>query len=186
MKTLLTFAVVCSALVYQAAAQAPVGPGSVKLGKVMPSVVKTPEFQIIGGQNKRSKNGSWLEVEVEFATMPEEIDELTFEFVIGVEKKLLDGSVTHVNIPKDREHFTVMYVAPRSLDKLTNGKTLTPGSIDNAWITVKHQGQILDQAAFHPGPIPNLPHVAGMVLNKNETPFAPLYFDRYEAIKANR
>ena len=187
MKTLLTFAALGLAFVYQAGAQAPqVGPGSVKLGKVSPAVVKTPEFQIVGGQNKRSKNGNWLEVEVEFATAPEEIDELTFNFVIGVEKKLLDGTVTHITIPKDREHFTVMYVAPRVLDKLTGGKPLTSGSIDNVWVTVTHQGQLLDSAAFHPGPIPNLPHLSGMVLNKNETPFAPLYFDRYEAIKANR
>jgi len=34
--------------------------------------------------------------------------------------------------------------------------------------------------------IPNLPHLAGLVLNKMETPFAPLYFDRYEAIKMSK
>jgi hypothetical protein len=28
-----------------------------------------------------------------------------------------------------------------------------------------------------------LPAVAGFTLNKNETPFAPLYWDRYEQIK---
>ena len=33
-------------------------------------------------------------------------------------------------------------------------------------------------------PVPNLPQVTGMVLNKTQTPFAPLYWDRYEAIKA--
>ena len=31
--------------------------------------------------------------------------------------------------------------------------------------------------------IPNGPKLTGLILNKNETPFAPLYFDRYEAIK---
>jgi len=35
-------------------------------------------------------------------------------------------------------------------------------------------------------PPPNLPRFPGMVLNKMETPFAPLFFDRYEAIKATR
>jgi hypothetical protein len=28
-----------------------------------------------------------------------------------------------------------------------------------------------------------VPQVAGFLLNKNETPFAPLYWDRYEQIK---
>jgi hypothetical protein len=29
-----------------------------------------------------------------------------------------------------------------------------------------------------------LPQVSGFVLNKNQTPFAPLYWDRYEQIKS--
>jgi hypothetical protein len=79
-----------------------------------------------------------------------------------------------------------MYVAPRALEKLTGGKPLSPASIQNAWVIVTRQGQELDRAAFRPAQIPNLPHTAGMVLNKNETPFAPLFYDRYEAIKAMR
>jgi len=31
-----------------------------------------------------------------------------------------------------------------------------------------------------------LPPIAGFVLNKNETPFAPLYWDRYAQIKPPR
>ncbi len=186
MKTLITSAILALALVYQASAQAPVGPGSVKIGKVMPAVVKTPEIQFQGGVQKRSKPGDWLEIEVEFEVKPEEIDELTFTYTVGIENRLLDGQVTHVNIPKGRDRFSVMYVAPRAIEKLTGGKPLTGGSIQNVWVVVSRQGQVLDQQAFKPGAIPNLPHLAGLVLNKNETPFAPLFFDRYEAIKANR
>jgi hypothetical protein len=29
-----------------------------------------------------------------------------------------------------------------------------------------------------------LPQVSGLVLNKDQTPFAPLYWDRYEQIKS--
>ena len=157
-----------------------------KLGKPQPAVIKTPDYTITGGPQKRSKVGQWLEVEVEFETKPEDIDDLTFKYTIMVEKKLLDGEVTHVNIPKGREHYSVMYVAPRSLEKLTGGRPLSPASIENVWVTVSKQGQVLDQAAFKPGPVPNLPHLPGLVLNKMETPFAPLFFDRYEAIKTAR
>jgi hypothetical protein len=31
-----------------------------------------------------------------------------------------------------------------------------------------------------------IPQISGFVLNKNETPFAPLYWDRYEQIKTAR
>ena len=82
-----------------------------------------------------------------------------------------------------------MYVSPRSLEKLTGGRPLTGSSIENVWVDVSRQGQSLTNnqpAAFRPGPVPNLPRISGLVLNKDETPFAPLYYDRYEAIKKSR
>ena len=182
--SLSVFAALISSL--PAHAQVPVGPGSVKLGKVQPAIVKTPVYSITGS-DKRSTPREWLEVEVEFETVPEMIDELTFKYTIFVEKKLLDGEVTHVDIPKGREHFSVVYVAPRTLERLTGGKPLTAGSIENVWVEVSRQGQRLAAPVSHrPGAIPNAPRLTGMVLNKSQTPFAPLYYDRYEAIKTAR
>ena len=186
MKTLLISAITAVAFIHQASAQTLVGPGAVKIGKIEPAGVKTPEFNITGGPQKRSKAGTWLEVEVEFETKAEEIDELTFTYTIMVENKLLDGSVTHVNIPKGRDHFSVVYIAPRSLEKLTGGKPLTGAGIQNVLVVVSRQGQELARQALKPTPLPNLPHLAGIVLNKSETPFAPLFFDRYEAIKVTK
>jgi hypothetical protein len=186
MKILLLSLLSIGALATEAFAQAAVGPGSVKIGKVEPAGIKSPEYQITGGPQKRSKIGTWLEVEVEYETKPEEIDELTFDYKILIEKTLLTGTVTYVNIPKGREHYAVMYVSPHALDKVTGGKTLNPGSI-NVWVTVSRQGQVLDNpVAYKPAQIPNFPQQAGMVLNKSETPFAPLFYDRYEAIKVTR
>lgn len=187
MKILFLSLLAVGALVSEVAAQqAPVGPGSVKLGKPEPQVIKSPEYQIVGGPQKRSKVGSWLEVEIAYETKPEGIDELTFNYMIMVSNVICDGSVSYVNIPKGKDHFAVMYIAPRTLEKLTAGKPLTAADIQNVWVTVTRQGQILDQQAFKPAQPPNLPHQAGLVLNKNETPFAPLFYDRYEAVKATR
>jgi hypothetical protein len=164
-------------------AQVPLSPKDIKLGKVQPAVVKTPEFQITGGSSKRYKLGEWLEMEVEYSTAPEDIDELTFKFTAMIEKKLLIGQVTYINIPKGREHYAVMYIAPRSLEKFTGGRPLTPQAIENVWVTVERQGQTLGTQSFKPAAIPNMAQIPGLVLNKDETPFAPLYYDRYEAIK---
>ena len=46
-------------LATEALAQAPIGPGSIKLGKVEIQGVKTPEYMINGGPQKRSKTGTW-------------------------------------------------------------------------------------------------------------------------------
>ena len=166
-----------------ASAQVPIGPGAIKLGKIKPEIVKTPDFTIKSGPEKRSKIGDWVEIEVEFETKAEEIDEMTFEYTIMFENKLLVGQVTHVNIPKGREHFSVMYVSPRTLEKLTGGKTVTASNVQNVWVVASKQGQVFDQTAVKNVPIPNIAKLPGMVLNKMETPFAPLYFDRYEAIR---
>lgn len=179
---LLTFAVTATG----ALAQAVVSPASIKLGRVEISAPSTPEYQITGGQNKRYKLGKWLEFEIGYETKAEEIDELTFKFTALIENKLLDGEVTYVNIAQGRDHFAVMYLSPKSIDKLTGGKTLTAASIQNVWVEVNRQGQVLGRESFKPGQQPNLPHVAGLVLNKMQTPFAPLFYDRYEEIKAAR
>ena len=167
-------------------AQAPVGPGAIKLGKVQPAVVKTPEFNLTSGPQKRSKPADWLEIEVEYETKPDDIEELTFKFTVLLEKKLLDGEVTYINIAKGREHYAVVYVSPKAIEKLTGGKPLTAGSIDNVWVEVSKSGQVLGKESFKPTAIPGIPHVSGLVLRKDQTPFAPLFYDRYEEIKAAR
>jgi hypothetical protein len=172
-----------AALTFSANAQVPVVPGSIKLGRVEISVPTTPEYQITGGQNKRYKLGKWIEIEIKYETVPEEIDELTFKFTALIENKLLDGEVTYVNINKGNEHYAVMYVSPKSIEKLTGGKPLTGAAIGNVWVEVSKQGQKLGAEAYKSGNQPNLPHVTGMLLPKNQTPFAPLYYDRYEEIK---
>ena len=186
MKILSLTACLALGFALHASAQVPIGPGTIKLGKIKPEIVKTPDYSIKSGPEKRSKTGEWLEIEVEFETKAEEIDEITLAYTIKFENRLLDGQVTHVSIPKGREHYSVMYVSPRALEKLTGGKAVTAGNVQNVWVVASKQGQILDQTAVKNEAIPNLPHLAGMVLNKMETPFAPLYFDRYEAIKTSK
>jgi len=187
MKTLAAVGIALASLALSAAAQlpppAPVGPGSVKLGRVAPTTPTTPEFQITGGATKRYTLGKWLEVEVPYETKPQMIDELSFHFVLLISNKLVDGNVTYVNIPAARDHYAVMYISPRTLQVLTGKPQATGSDVQNIWIEVSHQGQVLDRAAIQNRAIPQLPLLSGMVLNKNETPFAPLYWDRYEAIK---
>ncbi len=186
MKTLSLSLAAGLGLLLHASAQTMVAPGSVKLGKVQPAMQKTPEYNLTSGPQKRSKPADWLEVEVEYETKAEEIDELTFTYTIMIARKLVTGQVTHINIPKG-QHFSVMYMAPRTLEKLNGGKALTGSSIENVWVTVERQGMKLAlPESFKPGAIPNLPQLTGLVLNKDETPFAPLFYDRYEPIKKTR
>lgn len=184
MKRPLVFNVLLFSFLAAAQAQVAVGPNDVVIDKILPSVVKTPEYSI-SGTTKRSRNLDWLEIEVEYTTKPEMIDELTFNFVILLAGKLLEsGEVTYVNIPKGREHFGVVYVSPRTLDRVTGGKPLTAATIENIKVDITRQGQLLSTKSLKPTPLPNVARVANLVLKKPDTPFAPLFWDRYESLKA--
>ena len=114
------------------------------------------------------------------------VDELTIQYLAEINGKLLPGEVTHVNIPKGKNHFSVMYISPRSLDRVTAGKQLNPGMIGNIWIKIEKQGQILAEKSSQMKPPPNLPRMAGLMVPKSETPFQVLWWDRYEAVKASQ
>jgi hypothetical protein len=165
----------------------PITAKNVRIEKILPAVVGTPEFQISNTPPKRSQLQKWLEIEVEFAVEGVElIDELTFKFDVKMNGKLYPGEITHVNIPKGKDRYTVMYISPRNLERITDGKPLNAGMIENIWITISKQGQALAISSLKEKNIkvvPNLPQFPGLLTPKSETPFSVLWSDRYEAVK---
>jgi hypothetical protein len=160
-----------------------------EINKISPSMVRTPDFQFQGDQKKVGRGEQWLEVEVEFTAVPEMTDELTFKYYILFAGKLMTGEVTHVNIPKGRGLYSVMYVSPRTLARMTGGKPISANSIENIAVQILSKGQLVAESNFKEARGPwwqTMQQLPGLVLNKSETPFAPLYWDRYEAIKPAR
>jgi hypothetical protein len=103
--------------------------------------------------------------------------------------KLLTGEVTHVNIPAARENRSVMYVTPKTLQRLLLGRPLTNNALQNVAVRLTQQGALKSELSLNRAPAQwyaTIPEVTGLVLNKNETPFAPLYWDRYCQIKTAR
>jgi len=156
--------------------------------KITRNFVSAPQFSFTGAQQYPTNlRASWLEVEVEFAAAPEFTNELTFRYFILLNAQLLTGEVTHVNIPAGREYRSVMYVSPRALARIMGNKPITPNAVQNIAVQIVQQGAVKDEQSLQRTAgqwYAGLPRVAGFVLNKNETPFAPLYWDRYEQIKA--
>jgi hypothetical protein len=158
-----------------------------QITKITRNLIATPEFNYSGaGTFRPPTHDRWLEVEVEFSAVPEFTDELTFKYFILINGKLLTGEVTHVNILGGKELHSVMYVPPRALAHILGNRTLTANAVENVAVQVLQQGSVKDErslARTRPQWFAALPAVSGFVLNKNETPFAPLYWDRYEQIK---
>ena len=81
----------------------------------------------------------------------------------------------------------MVYVPPRNLQRLFEGKPFTANSIVNVGVQILNKGQLVAEKSSKPSTgqwWQTMQQITGLVLNKNETPFAPLYWDRYEAIKA--
>lgn len=81
-----------------------------------------------------------------------------------------------------------MYVAPHALTRFIGNRPLTPTAVQNVAVQLVQQGAVKGEMSLvraQPQWYAGLPALAGFVLNKNETPFAALYWDRYEQIKSS-
>lgn len=182
MKITSLFTAVLLALVSYSSAQT----GEFEINSIAPAVIRTPEFTFQGDQRRVGRAENWLEIEVEFSAKPDFTDELTFNYFVLFADKLLTGQVTHMAIPKGRELRSVMYVSPRSLSRLLDGKQMTANAIQNIAVQLTAKGQVLAEKSYKESRgqwWTTMQQIPGLLLNKSETPFAPLYWDRYEAIK---
>jgi hypothetical protein len=139
----------------------------------------------------------WLEVETEFDAF-QEFPELTFKYSLvltgkqGTQPKLLEGEVVHVDVAPGRERHSVMYIAPKTLNRLSDNKLFSVSNIYGVYVEVSAGGQLI---AFGQksakAPYENFAKaresftekLTDAFLNKGQTPFAPLFFDYHEAIK---
>jgi hypothetical protein len=161
--------------------------GEFQITKITKNLITTPQYSYSGAElYQANQRDRWLEVEVEFTAGPDFTDELTFKYFILINGKLLTGDVAHVNIPAGREHRSVMYVPPAALLRVSDNRPVTPASIQNIAVQLVQGGAVKNELTLVRAPAQwyaTIPALNGLVLNKDETPFAPLYWDRYVQIK---
>ncbi len=177
-----------------------------RIDNVLPkvTVVGTPEIaaQIRGAAPKRPRPIApgepapfWVEFESDFDSA-EEFPELVFRYSIllktGSSLKLLEGEVTHIDVAKGKDRHSVMYIAPKTLNRISDGKPFNPSNIQAFWVEVFAAGESIggqfksshgityDQVAKERD---KLDKVTDVFLQKSQTPFAPLFWDYYEAVK---
>ncbi len=159
-----------------------------QITKITRNLIASPEFNYSGAETFRTNSRDrWLEVEAEFSSALEFTDELTLKYFIFINGKLLTGEVTHVNILGGKELRSVIYVPPRALAHIMANRPLTVSAVENVAVQILQGGAVKDEqnltrarSQWYSG----LTAVSGLALNKNETPFAPLYWDHYEQIKS--
>jgi len=182
--------------------------------KIVPTFVESPKIASVGDSKPTpGPQPKWLEIEVTFdrkAKVPKFAGELTFQYYIlltndsglsdnGISNKkptLLTGAVTHVNTPEENGLHAVAFVSPRTLAKLFDGKVpvSVPLALIDCGVTVSGKEGILAISSFKTKDIKGdkgwwdnpaaYSSVPDLVLNKDQTPFAPLAWDYFEPVKS--
>ena len=168
--------------------------------KIEITIQATPRFTIDGKTDpKRDTQKFWIEVEVGFKAdqrggdpNKEFIDELEFKYFITVspknkkDRKVYTATITHANIEKGAELYSVAYMSPTTVAKIMGkGKNASKTDVDVA-VEIRHQGQLVAGDATKSASTKwwnSMAQSDGQVLKKSETPFAPLWFDRYPETK---
>lgn len=147
---------------------------------------------------KRWKAENWVEIEVEFKadskTKEKITDELTIKYYVFFDQvqplTVFTGEVTHINVPDGRALYSVMYISPQTLNKILGGRPVSKSSVKHIGVQILKNGQLVAEQSTSGAPAgqwwTTAPNVSGALRNKNESPFMPLVWDRYQEIKVTR
>jgi len=180
--------------------------GKAEVGNLIFDDLPSPEVN--SGKAKAFKPKDWLEVEAGIkipATNADQkkagfIDQVTVKWYVAFKNPenpksfiKLSKTIVHINVPVDEEIFSSVYMSPAMLKRVT-GKNNKAGKSDVEAVGVEvlvngekvgsaaqkkpdkwwESGSLSDQSDKFP------------LLNKNETPFAMLWWDRYAEIQKER
>jgi hypothetical protein len=169
--------------------------------KIDPQIVTRPAVNYSGATQKTVQPKSWLEIEVTFASQsasPTEkyMDDLVINYYVLLSNKtvtfpqgaLLTGQTALTSVPaKQNDLKSVIYLSPRSMERLFDGKAPTSSSsaIVDIGVTLTKQGQVVAQKSLKGIGVwwPQFQQTPGYLLNKSETPFASLNWEYYEQVK---
>lgn len=162
--------------------------------------LQSPEFS--GGKQKSFKPNDWLEMEVKLkvSLSPEPksktLEKLTMKWYVAVKNPekpntmlLLTKDVEHVNIPLDEDVYCSLYLSPASIRRLTGSSTGGKNSVESVGYEVLINGQKVasDTTKFRADwwnvPSDKISRSDTVpLLNKNETPFSNMWWDRYAEV----
>lgn len=154
-----------------------------------------------GTGDKAFKPKAWLllegRVSIQAAPKPPTgyLDKVSVFFYVaaknpeGKNSILMKKEVKYVNVPVDQEFYVCAFMSPSSIKRLTGGETIGAGTFTLYGISVVYNDKVVaaESNKKKPGwwdiPSPSLvPTDSFPLLNKNETPFAMFWYDRYPEI----
>jgi len=180
------------------------GQGKAELGTLVFDDIPSPEVQ--SGKAKSFKPKDWLEVEVGMkipATSAEQkkigfINQVTVKWYVAMENPdgkgtiKLSKTINHINVPIDEEIFSSVYMSPSAIKRLTGKEKAGKSAVKAVGVEVLVDGVKVGEASdkakagwWNSGQVSDMSDKFPL-LNKDETPFAMLWWDRYAEIQRER
>jgi hypothetical protein len=166
--------------------------------------IPSPEFG--GAKNKAFKPKDWLEIETKLniSLSPEPAtktcDKITVKWYIAVKNAEKSGTfllftkdIDYVNVPVSEEVYCSVYLSPSSIKRLTGFDRAGKSAVEYVGYEVLINGEKVAQETSKGKPgwwnaasdkISRSDKVP--LLNKAETPFAPMWWDRYAEVSVER
>lgn len=178
--------------------------GKAEVGNLTFDDIPSPEIQT--GKSKKFTPKDWLEVEAGIkipATNADQkksgfINQVTVKWYVAVDNPDAKGvikltkTINHLNVPVDEEIFSSVYLSPSAIKRLTGKDKAGKSSVRAVGIEVLVDGEKVGQAAekqkegwWNAGSLSDQSDKFPL-LNKDETPFAMLWWDRYAEIQKER
>lgn len=177
-----------------------------------PEVVtlQSPQLGQQAAKNKKFTGKDWMEIEVKFKVEvpPKDkkkvkfLDKVTIKWYVAAKDPaggkgfiLMEREVTHVNVPVDEEIYASVYLSPNSVMRLTGDDRVNDNDIKEAGGEIRVNGQeAYNNSGFFSMNTQGRWWTSGKLsrydkiplLNKNETPFKILWYDRYAEIEPKR
>ncbi len=167
----------------------------VDIDNIEVALQSTPQFNYAGDTKKLPKAREWVEIEVEFKPEGRSennyVDGLEFNYYVMMsdKKTMYVGKVTHVNVELGETSFSSMYLSPATLEKLMGREATSDNVVEAVAIEVRHQGALVGGDATEAKTSrwwQTQAQTGNMLLQKSETPFAPLWSDRYAEVQKSR
>jgi hypothetical protein len=157
-------------------------------------IIKTPEYGT-SETKKLPRKREWVEIEVIFKpegrTETGMIDKLEFSYFImlGDEKTMLYEKINHVNMILDESTGSVVYIAPTTVYSLFGREASASKAVAAVAVEIRYNGALVGgDATLKPETRwwQTKTQTPGLLLKKSETPYAPLWWDRYADIEKAR
>lgn len=181
--------------------------GQLELSKDARFKVDDPQFielqspDIADGNAKKFRPKDWLEVEVRLEVdklrdEPEDkyLDQIKVNWHVVVKgqdrkKYKISRTVTHVNIPTDEAVYVSIYLSPNTLKRITGNARASKSDLEAIGGEIELNGAMV--GFFNHGaddgwwrkPLKGVEATSKFPLfDKTQTPFAPLWYDRYAEV----